>query len=150
MMALMTWNSKYSVGVEELDNQHRAFIKALNELHAASMRGEARKVAGPLLRQVVSLAEEHFETEEKLMESIGFPGLAAHRATHLELAGKLAEFLSRHEKGDTTMYTPLLYFARDWQNKHMQAEDQEYAEWYHSHGAGDRSHETAALPSRFH
>lgn len=133
-MALMTWSSKYSVGVETLDNQHKNLMKVLNELHAASMRGEARKVAGPLLSQMASIASEHFSTEERLMESIKFPGLAGHRAKHQELAGKIAEFVSRHEKGDPTVYTPLLYFVRDWQTKHMETEDQEYAGWISTHG----------------
>ena len=132
-MALMSWSSKYSVGVEALDNQHKALMKALNDLHAASMRGEAQKVAGPLLRQIGSLASEHFLAEERLMESIKFPGLSGHRAKHRELGEKIAEFVSRHEKGDATVYTQLLYFVRDWLNKHMQAEDQEYAGWLSAH-----------------
>lgn len=126
-MALMTWSSKHSVGVEPLDNQHKALVRALNELHAASMRGEVRKVAGPLLRQIVSVASGHFSTEERLMESIRFPGLAGHRAKHQELTGRIAEFVTRHEKGDTTVCTQLLYFMRDWLTKHLQTEDQEYA-----------------------
>jgi hemerythrin len=128
-MALMNWSSKYSVGVEAIDNQHKALMNVLNELHAASMRGKASEVAGPLTRQLVFIAKEHFATEESLMESIGFPALAAHRAKHQELTAKIAEFASRHEKGDATMYTQLLYFVRDWQTKHMQTEDQEYAGW---------------------
>ncbi len=132
-MALMTWNSKYSVGVEAIDNQHKALMNVLNELHAASMRGRAGEVAGPLIKQIVSVAKEHFATEEGLMKSIGFPGLAAHSMKHQELAGKIAEFVSRYEKGDATMYIPLLYFVRDWQTKHMQTEDQEYAGWIRSH-----------------
>lgn len=126
-MALMTWSSKYSVGVETLDNQHKALMKVLNELHAASMRGKANEVAGPLLWQIVSIAREHFSAEERLMESFRFSGLAAHRAKHTELDGKIAEFVARHERGDATVYTQLLYFMRDWQARHMQTEDQEYA-----------------------
>jgi hemerythrin len=133
-MALMTWRNQYSVGVETLDDQHKSLMKALNELHAASMRGQAQKVAGPLLSQLVSLASGHFSAEEKLMESIKFPGLALHRAKHKELAGMIAEFVTRHEKGDTTVYTQLLYFMRDWQTKHMQTEDQDYAGWLRAHG----------------
>ncbi len=132
-MALMTWSSKYSVGVEGIDNQHKALMNVLNELHAASMRGKAQEVAGPLIQQIVSVAKEHFATEERLMESIGFPGLAAHRAKHQELSAKFRELVSRHEKGDASVYIQLLYFVRDWQTKHMQTEDQEYAGWISSH-----------------
>ena len=133
-MALMTWRSQYSVGVETLDNQHKAILRILNELHAASLKGKAQEVAGPLLSQLVSLASEHFSTEERLMESTGFPGLAEHRAEHQVLAGKLREFVSRHQKGDAAVYTQLLHFLRDWLNNHMQSEDQEYAPWLRAHG----------------
>jgi hemerythrin-like metal-binding protein len=132
-VALMTWSSKYSVGVEALDNQHKAMMKALNELHAASMRGEAQKIAGPLLHQLVALASNHFSAEERLMESIKFPGLAVHRAKHKELARMIAEFVAGHERGDSAIYARLLYFVRDWQTMHMQTEDQEYVRWLNSY-----------------
>ena len=133
-MALMTWRDQYSVGVETLDNQHKAILRILNEIHAASLRGKAKEVAGPLLSQLVCLAGEHFSAEERLMESTGFPGLAGHRAEHQVLVGKLREFVSRHEKGDAAVHTQLLHFLRDWLNKHMQSEDQEYARWVGAHG----------------
>jgi len=126
-MALITWSSKYSVGVEVLDNQHKALIDILNEFHAASIRGKAQQVAGPLIRRMVSQAAEHFATEERLLESSSYPGLAGHRKAHQELTAKVAEFVLRHEKGDTTMYMQLLYFMRDWLAKHMQTLDHEYA-----------------------
>ena len=134
-MALMTWSSKYSVGVEILDDQHRALLTLLNELHAASMRGKAQEVAGRLIDQVISIANEHFAAEERFMESIKFPGLAEHRAKHKEMTGKVAEFVARHKKGDTTVYTQLLYFMRDWLSNHMLTVDGEYAAWLASHGA---------------
>jgi hemerythrin len=133
-MALMTWSSKYSVGVEALDNQHKALMNVLNELHAASMRGKVQDVAAPLMRQIISVASEHFAAEERLMESTGYPGLAGHRAKHRELAGKIAELVARHQKGDTAVYVQLLYFVRDWQTRHMQTEDHEYVPWLSAHG----------------
>jgi hemerythrin len=133
-MAFMTWRDQYSVGVETLDNQHKAILRILNELHAASLRGKAQEVAGPLLSQLVSLASEHFSAEERLMESTKFPGLAEHRAKHREMAGRIADLASRHEKRDAAVYLQLLYFVRDYQSKHMQNEDQEYARWLSAHG----------------
>jgi hemerythrin-like metal-binding protein len=135
-MPLMTWNNKYSVGVEALDHQHKAFMKVLNELHAAAIRGQAHEVAGRLFRQLSSGSSEHFSAEERLMESIRFPGLAGHRARHGEFTAKLADFASRHGKGDSTVYTPMLYFARDWLTTHILDEDQQYVRWLSGHGNG--------------
>lgn len=132
-MALMTWTNKFSVGVETLDHQHRALMNALNELHAAAMRGKASEVADSLIRQIVSISHEHFAAEARHMESIRFPGLAAHRAKHRELAAQFREFAGRHENGDTAVYTEMLYFMRDWQIRHMQTDDQEYVDWMRTH-----------------
>ena len=134
-MALMSWNNKYSVGVDELDNQHKKLMEILNELHAATMIGKAKEAAVKILPRLVVVAKEHFAAEERLMESIHFPGLDAHRAKHRDLTAKVAEFAARHEKGDPTVYMEALYFVRDWLHKHMQGEDQEYAAWLKSRGA---------------
>ena len=132
-MALMNWSSKYSVGVKALDAQHQTMMEILNKLHAAAMKGKAREVADPLLDKLTSLANEHFSAEEMLMESVKFPGLAAHRAQHREMAGKIAEITVGHREGDASVYVPFLYFMGDYQTKHMQTEDREYARWLAAH-----------------
>lgn len=38
-MALLRWNKKYSVGVSGLDSEHAAFLRCLNRLHAAMIKG---------------------------------------------------------------------------------------------------------------
>lgn len=133
-MALITWSGKYSVGVETQDKPHKALVNILNEFHAASMRRKAQQVAGPLIRQTISLASEHFATEERLMELTKYSGLAVHREAYQELAAKVAEFVSRHERGDTTMFSQLLYFMRGWLTQQIQTEDHEYAKCMSAQG----------------
>ena len=133
-MALVKWRKKYSVGVKTLDNQHRGLMRVLNELHAAAMQGKVGEVAGPLLSQVFCASREHFSTEEGLMESTKYPGLAEHRAIHRKLITKVSEFLARHDEGDITSYVQLLYFVRDWFRDHMTEEDQKYSAWMNDHG----------------
>jgi hemerythrin-like metal-binding protein len=130
----MTWSSKYSVGVEALDNQHLAFMKALNDLHAAAMRGKAREVADPLLGRILSKASEHFAAEERLMESTRYPGLAEHRSKHQEFTAKVGALVARQKQGEAAVYTELLYFMRDWLYNHMQIEDSKYAPWLAAQG----------------
>lgn len=63
-MALLTWSSKYSVGVTAMDNQHTVLFGILNDLHSAMMNGQAQKLTGELLRKLVSYTREHFAAEE--------------------------------------------------------------------------------------
>jgi hemerythrin len=128
------WKSKYSVGVKALDQQHQTIMERLNELHEEALNGRLNEAAAPLINHLVSLAGEHFATEEKLMESTRFPGLADHRVNHGELAKKIAEFITRHDMGDRAAYCQFMYYVRDWMTKHMEHEDQLYVPWLAEHG----------------
>jgi hemerythrin len=125
-MSLLKWNQKYAVGVKALDNHRNTFIGILNELHAAMMMGQAQSVAGPLLLKLKDHARDHHSTEERMLETAKYPGLAQQREQHREFAGKIDEFASRHEQNDPTMYVQLLRFMRDWLHNHMLNEDQQY------------------------
>ena len=133
-MALLKWSKQYSVGVKAMDDQHINLVKMLNELHAAMLKGQAQSVAGPLFNKLTDYANNHFSTEERLLEDVKFPGLTAHLAEHRALTAKVEEFVARYEQGDQTMYPQLLYFVRDWLQDHMQADDKQYTAWMHDHG----------------
>lgn len=133
-MALLSWSNKYSVGVKEVDDQHATFIGILNELHAAMMRGQAQSIAGPLLNKLQSYAREHFSTEERLMETAKYPGLAKHRQQHVELTSKIAEYAACWEKNDNTVFLPLLHFLRDWISGHLLEEDKAFTSWEKERG----------------
>ena len=40
-MALLTFDKTYSVGIQFVDDQHASLFDALNELHAAMLKGQA-------------------------------------------------------------------------------------------------------------
>ncbi len=133
-MALLAWSKRYSVGVKALDDQHVAFIGFLNELHAAMLKGQAGSIAGPLLAKLTRLAQEHFDTEERLFASTQYPAQAEHRALHQELTRQVGEHVARFKQGDTGVHLELLRFMRDWLRQHMAEEDQKYTEWLNEHG----------------
>ena len=133
-MALLTWTSKYSVGVKALDEQHTAFMGLLNELHAAMMKGEANAVAGPLLNRLIGLVRQHFSSEEALFQSTKYPEAVRHSALHQDLNRQIEQYMARFKQGDRALYLELLRFLRDWLSQHMLEEDQKYTEWLHEHG----------------
>lgn len=129
-----SWKRKYSVGIKDLDQQHQAILEGLNHLHEEMMNGHVNDSVAPLISNLVSLAETHFATEEKFMESTQFPGLPDHRAKHQQLTQKVREFLARHEMGDKAAYSQFMYFLREWMTRHMETDDQKYAPWLALHG----------------
>ena len=128
-MALLTWNGKYSVGVEAMDNQHSRLFETLNELHSAMMKGQARAMTGPILSKLLDYTRDHFRSEESAMSAARYPGLQEHHAKHVALTSQVEEFAARHEKGDGMLSLELLNFLRDWLTHHIQQEDQKYGPW---------------------
>ena len=133
-MAFMTWNDKFSVGVQTIDAQHQVLVETLNDLHAAMMKGQARAVAGSILNKLVEYTRDHFAAEETIMERTKYQALASHRIAHRELTKQVEEYVARLEKGDITLGVHLLNFLSDWLTKHIQGEDQKYGPWMNEHG----------------
>lgn len=128
-MALIIWNKTFSMGVKVLDDQHATLLGFVNVLHAASMKGQAQSVAGPLLSQLTQFSRVHLTTEEGLMETAGFPGLIQYRELHHELIELLPEYSARHERGDATVYVPMLRSLYDCFNIHTLTHDMEFGRW---------------------
>jgi hemerythrin-like metal-binding protein len=125
-MALVTWNSNYSVGVKSIDSQHTVLFDILNELHEAMMKGQAAPITGPLLKKLVKYTQEHFAAEEKMLEAARYPGLQEHKAKHAELIKQVQEFVAKHDRGEITVNLHLMNFLRDWLTNHIQKVDKEY------------------------
>jgi hemerythrin len=133
-MALMTWNSRYSVGVQTLDEQHNVLFEILNDLHAAMMKGNAQSMTGSLLKTLLQYTRTHFTYEEGLLAKTTYPGLTAHRAQHRALVEQVEEYADRFERGEITLNLHLLNFLRDWLTNHIQRVDHEYAPWLSERG----------------
>ena len=125
-MALLAWSSKYSVGVQSMDNQHTVLFTILNDLHSAMMNGQAQKVTGELLQKLLKYTREHFAAEEAVMAAAAYPGLAQHRVKHRDLIKQVNEFAARYQRGETNINLTLLNFLRDWLTHHIQNEDKQY------------------------
>jgi len=134
-MALLTWNDKFSVGIQSVDDQHMVLFESLNDLHAAMMKGNAQAVTKTLLRNLVTYTRDHFTAEEAMMSAAHYPELAAHRKKHNELTRQVEDYAARYERGEITLNVQLLNFLRDWLTTHIQVEDHQYSPWMKEHGA---------------
>jgi hemerythrin len=121
-MPLLAWSSKYSVGVDEMDRQHRVLISMLNDLHEAMLHGKAQAMTGPLLQKLVDYTRKHFSSEE-----------AMHRIKHRDLIKQVEDYVVRHKRGDVAVNVQLMNFMRGWLITHIQQTDYEYGPCVNKH-----------------
>jgi len=128
------WDPSCSVNVAELDQQHQRLFRAVAELEHALRTGRADAMIDKMLGKVIEHTISHFDTEERLMEEHGFPGLAAHRHDHQLFAQKLAKFNLSNLAGRTDVAPALLVFLQEWLQDHILKTDKEYSSFFNTRG----------------
>jgi hemerythrin len=77
-MSFVSWSDELSVGIEEIDDQHKQFIDMINELHVAMKSGKAASTLPIILTKLSDYAVFHFSYEEKVLQSYNYPEINAH------------------------------------------------------------------------
>ena len=122
----LVWKNEYSVGVAEMDNQHRKLVELLNQLDEAMAKGKGKDFAGKVLNELIRYTQTHFTSEEYLMMTHRFPELAAHKVEHLKLTQKVIQFKADYDSGRVSLTIPILNFLEDWLVNHIQGLDKVY------------------------
>lgn len=133
-MTLLTWGYACAVGVQAMDDQHEIQMEMLNELRMAGVGGAGRERVGEIMDRLIEYTRMHFESEEKLMEREGFPGLAAHRAEHHQLLAEMQQAEHRLQYGEGVEMHPLFCMLRDTYIDHIEGQDREYGLWMNERG----------------
>ncbi len=123
----ITWDSKYSVGVPEMDNQHKELIKLINKLYI-SMRD--KRDVDKVMQGVVQYTVRHFKEEESLMVSLKYSGLKQHLAMHKKVISQVKQFAQRVEKREKGIEKKLLIFLKEWLLNHILKQDKRYGVYY--------------------
>lgn len=84
----MAWDeSRYALGVPEMDDTHREFVELSYALLVASDEDFPA-----LFVKLNEHTRQHFEHEGKLMKACRFPAIGEHNSEHLHVLGELAHF----------------------------------------------------------
>lgn len=89
------WHEYLSVGVAEIDQQHRLLFDKFNTFFAACEEGRGEEEVARLFWFLNAYIATHFADEERLQQEIGFPGYQKHREQHLALTREVAALKER-------------------------------------------------------
>ena len=125
---MIEWTDALSIGIPEIDDQHRAFVGLLNRLDGLSRSGVSRQELREILAKVVGYAELHFIDEERHMHRAGYPLVAEHTAKHDDAAAKIHDLLIR-DADEIELYRFLGEFLKSWLVTHIMADDKVFGAW---------------------
>ena len=118
----ISWDTRFEIGVQRIDFEHRIFADLINLLANKIETGKDMLSLSRTLREIIRYADFHFVSEENIMEEAGYPGLKEHAALHRKLQHTLSERAMTLASGDESP-EDLLNFLADWFLDHTVRED---------------------------
>lgn len=128
----MKWCEDYSVGVNEIDEQHKKLYELISDCSEVSFDKSPEELHDEIVRVLVKLnlyTIFHFETEERLLEANGYEELESHKREHAKFVEKLEGLHPDKEeiKSEETL-GEIVKFLEVWIENHILKSDFKYKE----------------------
>lgn len=135
------WTQEYSVGVEEMDEQHKQFIKLSNDV-LAYVKTCANDTfnSDELLTVITRLGDYalyHLGSEEEYFKQFACENTDHHIFIHNQFRETLKDFLARYRSGVTDhcrLAEEIASFCVTWLLTHILTMDKQYTACFHKNG----------------
>lgn len=148
MVSRTRWNSRFSVGIEQIDAQHKALFGYIADLEKSVDNPDERQRWTAIHYAIVQLRDYsriHFSVEECVMEILGYPGRSEHVLEHGRFIGFLSDLERRSITHNDITENEIIEFLRNWLLNHIAVCDQEYSRFFSE--AGGASGKALAIPA---
>jgi len=138
-MAQITWNEKFSVGVAEIDRQHKRLMNMINDLDEAVNSGKRKDAISRILDELIIYTATHFRTEEKYFDQFGYPEGEEHKDEHavcIKMVTKFVKDFNSEIQGEklAALTDEIVSFLGIWWKFHILETDNKYAKFFREHG----------------
>lgn len=126
---MIEWREEFSFGIEKIDNQHKEFLKRLNNFLITLKEGRAKEEAAKVFEFLTEYVIFHFEEEENFMEKMGYSDLEKHKKTHQDFKDKIKNLSKDINKQGISLSLVLKISKEltDWYINHIGKMDKKYA-----------------------
>lgn len=132
------WTEERSVGVEEIDEQHKQFFAIANGiLDITEQEGLLKEEVIKKLEELGDYAFYHFSTEEKYFDQFNYQDAPIHIGTHNEYRKTVTGYFEELKKADPDFKKIALEMASysgNWLLAHISVVDKRYTKFFNEHG----------------
>lgn len=132
-MNLIEWREEFSVGVAEVDHEHRELVTMINALHDAMDAGASRDDIINALGEIYAQISAHFALEEKFMRESRYMAYAEHKEDHEILLDDLRDIMDQVEDDGSYNETRLSRDLSYWFSEHFRTHDARLHTHTHAH-----------------
>ena len=127
-MKEIVWDHVLSVGIDEIDDDHRRLVDLYNILNHSVTEGEDPEYIAAVLEELINCTIWHFSHEERLMVKYGYDDLEEHRAEHRDLIEGARELQQNYVQKGQLDAKDLEYLER-WLTEHILTTDMRLGTW---------------------
>lgn len=121
----MKWRTEFSVGIEEIDAQHKELADCVTSIEQAVIGKERWLAVHSALIRAADFARIHFAVEESLMRIHAYPRLSEHVIEHRRFSEHLEQL--QHKALTADVSEEMIAFIREWLEQHVPLHDKPYA-----------------------
>ena len=122
---LVQWTDDFSVGISEIDDQHRGLIALVNRVYSAVINKASSSEVEEIVLALEHYTLQHFADEERYMIHARYPKFGVHKAVHDQFVERVAAEKDRLIAG-FPLDIDIVHFLRDWLINHILRMDKEF------------------------
>lgn len=126
------WNDKYSTGVDEIDFQHKKFLKIIKKTYELKEKNIDEEEVFLLIDDLIKYANFHFACEESFMEIYAYPKLSSQIREHNKIKNDLKKRVEKVKKREEDI-VDLMFFLMTWFINHTNGSDKDIGEYIKVH-----------------
>ncbi len=113
------WCETFSVGIRDIDEEHRRLVVAVNELAAAVAERRGADACVDTLRQISRIARGHFAREARLMRASDCPDSGEHGRGAARLIAEVGRLEDSLRKDWAAVEVDRVRFLGEWITQHV-------------------------------
>ena len=121
----IVWTPALSVGVENIDSQHKIWLEKADQLFEAGKTGKSKEVIAQLFDFLDDYTKQHFRDEEAYMTKINYPEIAEQKKLHQNFIIELAKLKADYQEsgGNISLIINANQMIVNWLTKHISTMD---------------------------
>ncbi len=119
----LVWGEILSVGVGEIDEDHRKLLQIFNVLNHALQDKASPQYMAATLEELINCTVWHFSHEERLMLKHGYKEIEEHKADHRDLIQSARELQQELLQADKPVADEHVAFLERWLTEHILTTD---------------------------
>ena len=125
----IVWGDVLSIGIDEIDEDHRKLVNIFNILNHSVTEGASPEYLAAVLEELINCTVWHFSHEERLMLKYGYEEAEEHKAEHQELIKSVKELQQKMLQPDKLVTDEDIESLERWLTGHIFSTDMRFGSY---------------------